>query len=538
MSSNSWHRSISWILPALLCAVLMLPVQAAEQARIASEAVQPQVPADGFGLVADVDGDGDLDTVVGHAQPEPLRGTVGWYENLDGEGELWTYHTVDAELHAGLSGLAADDLDADGDADLVASYPLTDELVWWQNHGENGWQRHQLSRGTDRLTTLEVRDVNTDGLIDIVARTEPHGDAAWWRNTGQASARWEQSRVFDESLLRNLEEPAQKGPIQPQDPTTTQTEACASVPSNLRAWYPFNESSGTVANDQGGSNDGTLTNGPTHVGGRVSNAVGLDGSNDFVNVPDNSALDFGSGDFSIEGWINTSDSNGVIAGKRQYTGGKYVGYIFMVYSGKLLLQIGDSTNSWSNYINYSSPSVNNGAWRHVAVTVDRSSSSGGKFYVDGSLVYTFNPTNRSGNTSNAAPLEMGRINSGSYLGGRLDEITLYSRVLTSSQVSAIRNAGASGKCGSPSPLQVSLTCYPQNPNGSSHGCNAFASGGAPPYFYSWSFGGSGYISGSGPSVTAVFSNCGFSGAFASVTVTVTDTGSGYAYTSAGVFCSG
>ncbi len=229
---------------------------------------------------------------------------------------------------------------------------------------------------------------------------------------------------------------------------------CITPPANMRAWYPMDSASGSTVDDIAGSNDGVRV-GPVSTTGQVAAAYDFDGSNDYVYANDSSTLDFGYGDFSIDAWIKTTDSNATIVSKRQVVSGKYVGYLFMVNGGKLLLQIGDTTNSWSNYHSSSMPSVNDGQWHLVAVTVDRSSTTGGRMYIDGNLVYTFNPTNRSGNTSNSARLEIGRTTGGgNYFDGAIDEVELFNRALSASEIASLWNAGDAGKC--------KLICVPQS----------------------------------------------------------------------------
>lgn len=302
------------------------------------------------------------------------------------------------------------------------------------------------------------------------------------------------------------------------------SSGCVTPPSNMRAWYSFDSTS--TVQDLAGSNNGVRV-GPVATTGKVAGAYDFDGSNDYVYVNDNSALDFGSGDFSIDAWIKTTDTHGTIVSKRQYTGGKYVGYLLMVYNSRLLLQIGDSTNSWSNYYSSSMPTVNNGQWRLVAVTVDRNSSTGGKIYIDGNLVYTFNPTNRSGNISNAARLEIGRTTGGpDYFDGAIDEVELFNRSLTAGEISSLWAAGANGKCktgvGNPDPLNVNLQCL-STTQGDYHSCFATATGGSGGNSFTWSYTGDGLMAPSGSSADVYINNC--TGGLNVISVTVTDSAS-------------
>ena len=61
--------------------------------------------------------------------------------------------------------------------------------------------------------------------------------------------------------------------------------------------------SGTAWTDTVGGNHGTLTNGPTFSSLNGGSIV-FDGTNDYVQVSASSDLNFGTGNFTIEGWFN------------------------------------------------------------------------------------------------------------------------------------------------------------------------------------------------------------------------------------------
>ncbi len=315
---------------------------------------------------------------------------------------------------------------------------------------------------------------------------------------------------------------------------SSQAGECVTPPSDLRAWYPMDSAAGSTVEDLAGSNNG-VRSGPVATTGKVAGAYDFDGSYDYVYVNDNSALNFGSGDFSVDAWIKTSDSDATIVAKRESLAGKYVGYWFMVNSGRLLLQIGDTTNGHFDYHNSLGPRVDDGQWHLVAVTVDRDNSTGGRMYIDGSLVYTFNPTNRSGDTSNSARLEIGRITPGhNYFNGAIDEVELFNRALDAGEVSDLWNAGANGKCkgGNPDPLTVSLQCFGIVGEDQYRRCTATALGGSGGNSFSWSYSGNGTMTPSGN--TAIVDNC--TGRRNVITVTVTDSAPSTAVASKSLFC--
>jgi uncharacterized repeat protein (TIGR01451 family) len=222
---------------------------------------------------------------------------------------------------------------------------------------------------------------------------------------------------------------------------------CVPPPSGMVAWWPLDETSGTTAFDIAGSvaNNGTHMNGPMPVPGKVNGALRFDGVDDYVKVPHQPELDFGAGDFSIDAWIKAEPNPAhPIVEKWDAPVGSIPGYSFYLFGGKL-------TFSWSHTLGVSSvsggPNIADGQWHHVAVTIRRGSSQGGKLYVDGILVQTFDP--KAGTVSNTVDLWIGRSRANPTpisFKGVIDEVELFNRALDSTEIQAIYNAGAAGKC--------------------------------------------------------------------------------------------
>ena len=245
----------------------------------------------------------------------------------------------------------------------------------------------------------------------------------------------------------------------PPTPTPTPTLACAVPPVEMTAWWPLDETSGTTAVDIAGfPTNGTHMNGPVPVPGKVNGALSFDGIDDYVEVNDHPTLNFGTGNFSMDTWIRTSDANGVklIVDKRQEATSLVQGYSLFLSNGLLAFQLADGPGSTtcsnlpsSACTNYGSTAfVADGNWHHIAVTVNRTNPIGGRFYVDGALVCTFDPTLRPGSLTNPNPLRMASRSSSvtGLLRGVLDEVELFPRVLTPAEVQSIFLADTLGKC--------------------------------------------------------------------------------------------
>src|SRR5262245_46582879 len=81
------------------------------------------------------------------------------------------------------------------------------------------------------------------------------------------------------------------------------TLLAALPPQGLVSWFRAEGD----AKDFLGSNNGTLMNGATFAAGKVGQAFKFDGTDDVVEVANESAFDFDrTNSFTIEAWINTT----------------------------------------------------------------------------------------------------------------------------------------------------------------------------------------------------------------------------------------
>lgn len=227
--------------------------------------------------------------------------------------------------------------------------------------------------------------------------------------------------------------------------------ACVPPPSNMVAWYPFDQT-GSAQNDLAQGNTATA-HGTTSIAGEVSNALQFDGTASYVQAPDQSWLNMGTGNLSMDAWVkiksSTDDSSVVVlVDKRQSS--PILGYHFFLYYGRLGLQLADSTG-YSNYISATAVPADN-QWHLVAVTVVRNSHTGGVWYLDGHPIdVPFDPTARIGSlNSTGTPLLIGvqqpGLGGAGFFKGGLDELEIFNRVLSATEVQSLYQAGPAGKC--------------------------------------------------------------------------------------------
>lgn len=220
---------------------------------------------------------------------------------------------------------------------------------------------------------------------------------------------------------------------------------CVDPPAGMVAWWSLDETSGTTSLDLAGFNNaGIQFSGPVPVAGKVLGGLQFDGINDYIEVPDHSELNFGIGNFSFDAWIKTNENTGqkTILNKLQFPLNQ--GYSLYLSNGEVRLIIAASSPVF--YV--SSMHVADGNWHHIAVTVDRADQNGIKFYKDGIMISTADPTTNPGTISAISPLRIGSLSftAGDLFKGSLDEIELFNRVLSALEIQSIFNAGSAGKC--------------------------------------------------------------------------------------------
>jgi hypothetical protein len=227
---------------------------------------------------------------------------------------------------------------------------------------------------------------------------------------------------------------------------------CVTPPAGLIGWWPGEGN----ANDIGGNDSGTLQGGVSaSVAGVVGTAFSFDGTSGYVQIPDSPQLR--PANLTIEAWVRFSslDSTG--------SGGSPPGEQYLVFKqnsrngdfegfdlGKSRVSGGDvfcfmvSSASGQGIVVNSTTFVSPNVWYHVAAV---RGSNTAQLYVNGHL---------EGQTSVSFSQDYGNFplyfgTSGqSYwdhkFSGLLDEVSLYNRALSASEIAAEYNAGNAGKC--------------------------------------------------------------------------------------------
>jgi hypothetical protein len=223
------------------------------------------------------------------------------------------------------------------------------------------------------------------------------------------------------------------------------TATVSVVPSYVqpRNWWKMDQSSGTSVTDSAGTATGTTVNGPTWKAGNFGNALSFDGTNDYVNLPNDLANTTAG---SISMWVNTSKNYtdlGMLFYTAAQTGGNGGGsqkemHLNFTSGGKLQFFIEGGSKD-VNII--SAKSYNDGLWHNVVATWDINGNA--TLYVDGIAVgtqvhdaYSFVGSTRT---------RLGRPDTNSrYYQGLMDDVRLYNVAIGAAQVQALYTGSGAG----------------------------------------------------------------------------------------------
>jgi Concanavalin A-like lectin/glucanases superfamily/Calx-beta domain/Right handed beta helix region len=205
------------------------------------------------------------------------------------------------------------------------------------------------------------------------------------------------------------------------------------VDANLMAHWKLDDASGTTAADSSGNgNTGTLTNGPGWTMGHLGGALSFDGVDDFANMGTGS-LNF-SNQLTLACWVYptgaASEGYQVIMTRNRYT------YPFRMRLRKdtgrveTFVRTGNGTNMLTTNTVFS---INQ--WYHIALTYE---SGTRVIYINGVVD---NSNTHSGTLNiDGSPTLLGAHESGEHFSGYLDDVRVYNRALSSTEIQALYTA--------------------------------------------------------------------------------------------------
>ncbi len=139
--------------------------------------------------LADMDRDGDLDAVVGYEGISETR-PVAWYEQPDDPARPWAEHVIGRVV--GPQSLDVGDLDGDGDLDVVVgehnvANPGAGRVLVFENRGGT-WTEHRIDTGHEHHDGTQLVDIENDGDLDILSIGWTHDDVLLYERVNCAPA--------------------------------------------------------------------------------------------------------------------------------------------------------------------------------------------------------------------------------------------------------------------------------------------------------------------------------------------------------------
>src|SRR5258708_22034669 len=281
-------------------------------------------------------------------------------------------------------------------------------------------------------------------------------------------------------------------------------QTCVAPPSGLVSWWPGEAN----ATDIAGTNNGILQGGLTFASGEVGQAFSFNGTDADVRIPASASLDVGAGNgFSIEAWVNPSDLlERPIA---EWNSGSYETHFWISTpvssggggTGCIYANLRD-INGIVHLIASPAGIITANSFQHIALTYDKTSGNAA-LYLNGAAVAQKNLGIFTPNTTTDLYLGLRPFDAGAGIrfSGLIDEVSLYNRVLSLSEIQAIYNAVSAGKCQTPSPPSILTQPQSQTVNAGANVTFSAVASGSSPLYYQWQLDGTSLLDATNSSLT-------------------------------------
>jgi hypothetical protein len=195
--------------------------------------------------------------------------------------------------------------------------------------------------------------------------------------------------------------------------------------SGLLGWWRMNEANGNSVTDSSGSqHSANFTGAPTWTAGKFGGGLQFNGTSDYLTTVNSITT---PSPLTITAWINPNTTSGVRT--------------ILAQNGAASFRTNGTglrfTTPGIRDHNTATGLISANVWQHVAVTFQPNLAGGVRFYVNGTLRATINS---SGQSTNGNAWWIGRAQGGEYFSGALDEVRLYNRALTASEIAIIAGA--------------------------------------------------------------------------------------------------
>ncbi|WP_410784884.1 exo-alpha-sialidase [Kribbella sp. C-35] len=195
----------------------------------------------------------------------------------------------------------------------------------------------------------------------------------------------------------------------------------------------------TTPDVSGLHNDSYLRGGTTAVAGKFGQARDLDGVDDAIQLPFAESLAVGAGDFTAMAWIKYGASTGPQAIFWGYNINEFSQFWLRAEPEDSRIR-GLITTGGNTAAVQTTKAYNDNAWHHVALQRKAGTLS---IWVDG--VQAASVTAPAGSVSPGRPFKMyvgQRLDGAHHFDGSMDEVRIYKRALTATEINSIRTANS------------------------------------------------------------------------------------------------
>ena len=131
--------------------------------------------------IKDVNADGRPDVLCSSFDNTSAFSEIAWWENMPDTN--WTKHVISTRFQQSPF-IYGEDIDGDGDMDILACGEVNGEVYWWENDGSQNWTEHEIDGSFSMAHTVFARDIDLDGDFDIIGAACMSSKVAWWENDG------------------------------------------------------------------------------------------------------------------------------------------------------------------------------------------------------------------------------------------------------------------------------------------------------------------------------------------------------------------